>query len=194
VSSPAPSPPGLPRPPVALGCFGILAAILVVGLGLGLLVVFLESGSDDGHVRLDVLEAYAPGSVTRFAESGFYLVRLAGGDLLALSDLDAANRARTDGRCRVGTIGPADPEQPALMARYAASFSPSAEGTAFFFREDCLAAVYDVSGLRLDGPGRNLDRHPVEIDDEGHVVVNVARRTCSARDGAELFAATECTP
>ncbi len=164
---------------------GLLFLIVLLG------VVFLESGADSGRVALEPAAAYARGTVTRVAERGFYVVRLANGDFLAISDLDAANRAAADRRCRVAPIPATDPELAGLIARYRAAFSPPAAGSTLIFREDCRGALYDLAGVRVD-EGPNLDRFETSIDGQDRLVVNTARRSCSQRTAAALVVKQAC--
>lgn len=181
------------RPPVFLGCFTALAfLVLVFGLG-AFLIVFLESGADTGRVRLEEADAYAPGTVDFVGEENLYLVRLPGGDFLALSDLDAANRARPERRCRVAPMAMTDARLPGLLERYAGRMSAAAAGTTLIFREECGGATYDVTGLRLDAEGRNLDRYPVSIDATGHVVVDTSKRECSERRETSQYVGVKCS-
>lgn len=181
-----------PRPPVFLGCFTAVAfLVLVLGLG-AFLIVFLESGADTGRVRLEEADAYAPGTVDFVGEENLYLVRLAGGDFLALADLDAANRARPERRCRVAPLPVTDTRLPGILERYGGRMSAAAAGTTLVFREECDGAMYDVTGLRLDADGRNLDRYPVSIDQAGHVVVDTSKRECSERRETAQYAEVEC--
>ncbi len=180
------------RPPVFLGCFTAVA-VLVLLFGLGaFLIVFLESGADTGKVRLEDAEAYAPGTVDFVGEENLYLVRLQGGDYLALSDLDAANRARPERRCRVAPLAVTDSRLPGILERYGGRMSAAATGTTLVFREDCDGAMYDVTGLRLDAEGRNLDRYPVSIDETGHVVVDTSKRECSERRETGQYVDVKC--
>lgn len=180
------------RPPVFLGCFTAVA-VLVLLFGLGaFLIVFLESGADTGKVRLEDAEAYAPGTVDFVGEENLYLVRLQGGDYLALSDLDAANRARPERRCRVAPLAVTDSRLPGILERYGGRMSAAATGTTLVFREDCGGAMYDVTGLRLDAEGRNLDRYPVSIDETGHVVVDTSKRECSERHETGQYVDVKC--
>jgi hypothetical protein len=157
------------------------AAAFVVVVALSL-VIFLESGSNAGRVTLNVLEAYPPGTVTRFPEEGFYVVRLPDGAVLALSDLDRANRVATGRRCKVAPIAAADPAYRPTLDRYVASFSREATGATLIFREECHGAIYDAAGMRLDSTGPNLDRLGTMLDEAGRLVVLTARRECSLRD------------
>jgi hypothetical protein len=180
------------RPPLALGCAIIVAAVVVVVAAAAWFVGFLESGSNTGRVTLDPLAAYPPGTVTRFAKDGFYVVRLPGGAVLALSDLDAANRASAGRRCKVAPIPPADPGYQPALERYRSSFSAEATGATLIFREDCNGALYDAAGMRLDTAGRNLDRFATTVDETGRLVVITVRRECSVRDGDEGHRIVAC--
>ncbi len=180
------------RPPVLLGCLSAVAvAVLAFGF-VAFLIVFLESGADTGKVRLEHAETYQRGTVQFIGAENLYLVRLMDGSFVALDDLDAANRARPERRCRVAILPASDERLPGIIGEYGAGMSPAAKGSALVFREDCGGAIYDVTGLRLDAGERNLDRYPVTIDAAGNVVVDTARRECSQRDGAELFAEASC--
>jgi len=180
------------RPPVLLGCVAA-AAVVVLAIGmLAFLIVFLESGADTGRVKLEHVETYPRGTVHFIGEENLYLVRLMDGSLLALDDLDAANRARPERRCRVAILAGTDPRLPGIVEEFGTRMSPAAKGSTLVFREDCDGAVYDFTGLRLDAEGRNLDRYPVSIDATGAVVVDTSKRECSQREGAELFAKSSC--
>jgi len=180
------------RPPVLLGCLSAVAvAVLAFGF-VAFLIVFLESGADTGKVRLEHAETYQRGTVQFIGAENLYLVRLMDGSFVALDDLDAANRARPERRCRVAILPASDERLPGIIGEYGAGMSPAAKGSALVFREDCGGAIYDVTGLRLDAEGRNLDRYPVTIDTAGKVVVDTSQRECSQRDGADLFAKGAC--
>jgi hypothetical protein len=173
-----------PRPPVLLGCVTALAALVFL-FGIGsCLVVYWESGADTGKVRLELAEAYGPGTVQFVGAHNLYIARLPGGAFLALADLDAANRANPARRCRVYPIPAADPALPALLDRYRGRLSTEARGSTLIFREDCNGALYDFTGIRLDADGPNLDRYPTSIDTDGYLVVDTSRRTCTVRSGS----------
>ena len=187
-----PAPSSL-RPPVALGCTAAAAFVGLVVLAIVMAVIFLDSGADAGQVTLDPIASYGVGSVTRLADRGLYVVRLRGTEILALGDLDAANRATMDRRCRVAPIATDDPDLPGLVVRYANSFSPAAAGGSLIFREDCNGALYDATGVRLDSEAPNLDRYPTAISDDGRLVVNTARRLCTQRAGVERYVEVSCS-
>ena len=181
----------LQRPSMLVGC--LLFAVLVSGMALlgGFCVVFLESGTDSKAV-LEVPEAYEPGSVTFVPEENVYLVRLEEGQFLALSDLDAFNRARPGQRCRVQPIGRADPVLAELLEEHGHEFSPAARGSNFLFRDPCAGTLYDLTGVRVGSPGPNLDRHEVGIDDQDRITIDVATRQCTQREEDDFFAEIEC--
>jgi hypothetical protein len=180
------------RPPVLLGCVAAVAFVVVVFGFFAFLIVFLESGAATGKVQLEDAEAYAPGSVEFIGEENLFLVRLGDGEYLALADLDAANRARPERRCRVAPMQRTDARLPAILERYSSRMSADAAGSTLVFREECGGAMYDVTGLRLDTDGPNLDRYPVSIDSAGRVVVDTAKRHCSQREQLKPFAPTGC--
>jgi hypothetical protein len=155
-------------------------------------IQYLESGANSGKVTLLPYEEYEVGAFEYQPARHFFLVRLDRETFIALSDLDAANRAALGRRCRVAPIAASDPDLPALLERYRDRMNPALAGSTLLLREDCFGAVYDASGLRLDRDGRNLDRHPVALDGEGRVVVDVSRRSCSERSGSELFVPVPC--
>lgn len=177
--------------PSAAGC--VLGALAMGALvfAVAFVVIFLESGADSGAIVLRDQRAYARGTATHVTEHGFFLVRL-GGDLLALSDLDAANRTASGQRCRVHTIEPGTAAADDLLGRFAGRVSPAAVGTVLLLGEDCNGAVYDIAGVRLDGDGPNLDRLGVALDDRGRVVVTPQERTCSERVGGDYALPRDC--
>ena len=175
-----------------MGCGVIVGAFVIASVAFFAFVTFLESGSDTGKVTLEPVESYAPGNVTRAAEHGFFIVVLPDGELLALSDLDAANRASEDSRCRVAPISANDPALVEAMDAYQARMSPEAQSMGLVFREDCNNAHYDALGTRLDADGPNLDRLATSADEMDRLVVDTATRSCSTREGADLAIPVEC--
>lgn len=184
--------PAGPRPPVALGCIGVIAFIgVVVVLGVAA-VGFLESGANSGKLVLAPADSYANGAVEFVAERNVYVARLGDGSFVALSDLDGANRASAQRRCRVSPIPITDPKLPGLLSRYTGRMSALAVGTTLLFREDCNSAIYDVTGVRLDTDAANLERHPVDIDAARRLTVDVSKRICTKREGANPLAVASC--
>ena len=179
------------RPPVALGCTFAAAGIGFAVVLIIFLLIFLNSGANSGTVVLEKPEAYPAGTVQYQQADNFYLVRLQDGKFLALSDLDAANRASSR-RCRVHPLTSADPVRAQLVAQYAGRMSPQAAGSTYLLREDCNLAVYDFTGQRLDDEAPNLDRLAVATNKQGRLTVDVTKRTCTQRDGAQSFAPITC--
>lgn len=165
--------------------------LFIIGIGIVFFIAFMESGADTGKEVLQPASAYPPGTVQYESKHNYYVVRTADGAFLALSDLDAANRASAR-KCRVAQVDLQDPALPGLLQQYASKMSPQAVGSTLLFRENCNSAVYDFTGLRLDGPGPNLDRYPVSVNNEGRLTVDVTRRTCTEREGAQPFAPIAC--
>lgn len=174
-----------------LGCLSALLVLFVVGVGAAFFIVFLESGADTGKEVLQPASAYPPGTVKYENSHNYYVVRTADGKYLALADLDAANRASAR-KCRVARIDLQDPTLPELLQKYGGKMSPQAAGSTFLFRENCNSAIYDFTGLRLDAQGPNLDRYPVNINEQGRLTVDVTKRVCTEREGAQLFAPIPC--
>lgn len=192
MSGPRVETPHVLRPPVALGCVGAVAAIALLAFAAWFALTFLDSGANSGKLTLDPAESYGRGSIDYVSEHNFYLVRLGDGAFVALADLDAANRANAQRRCRAAPVPASDPGLPALISRYGGQFSSGAAGSTLLLREDCNHAVYDVAGLRLDAEGPNLDRYRVDVDSQGRLTVDLSRRLCTHRDGAQDFAPTSC--
>jgi len=186
--------PETPSPrPVLLGCVGAAATVILLVLAVVFVVVFLESGADDGQLELQPEAAYDEGSVEFVGERNLYLVRLTGDDFYALHDLDAANRANARRRCRVSPVPSNDPGLPALLDQYRANMSPPARGSTLLFREACNNAIYDVTGVRLDNPSApNLDRYPVAIRSNGRVTIDLTERICTRRTPTGPFTPTPC--
>ncbi|HJP40878.1 MAG TPA: hypothetical protein QGF35_04150 [Dehalococcoidia bacterium] len=175
---------------MALGCFLTIATIGLLTLTVIFLVVFLESGADTGEVVLLDQRTYPPGTIIHVAEHGFFVVRI-GADLLAISDLDAAN-ATAGRKCRARLVPPGSEVRPGPEPTLLGRASPEAEGSVLFLAEECNGAVYDVVGTRLDRDGPNLDRFAVEIDDSGSIVVDRQSRSCTLRRDEALRLERDC--
>lgn len=186
------STPQTVRPPVFLGCFFAVAALLFVIFAAVFFIQFLESGANDGKVRLDVPDAYALGSVEFNGEHNFYLVRLPDATFLALSDLDAANRANQARRCRVALTDLTDGTLGSPAETLSRRMTPAATGATAVLRETCNGAIYDIAGARLNGDGPNLDRFPISVASDGHLRVDTSARTCTQRNGPADFAPNPC--
>ena len=157
------------------------------------MTVYLDSGANTGEMVLNDARAYADGSYEYVGERNYFVVRLPDSSFVALSDLDAANRATPDRRCRVQAVPPEDPGNAALIEAYGRRITPQAGGWNLVFRETCNGAVYDAAGIRLDRDGRNLDRFPASVDPEGRLVVDVSERECTERNGTNTFRSAACS-
>ena len=180
------------RPPVALGCafmVTVLVALFVVG---ACITVYLDSGADTGEMVLNDARAYADASYQYVGDRNYFVVRLPDSSFVALSDLDAANRATPARRCRVQPVPPEDPANGAIVAEYGQRISSQAGGWTLVFRETCNGALYDAAGIRLDRDGRNLDRFPASVDEDGRLVVDVSERECSTRESANTYRLVGC--
>jgi hypothetical protein len=180
------------RPPVALGCGTAVLAAAGVVLAFVFFVVFLNGGSASSTVTLAAADSYAPGTVTYNGDHRFYIVRLKEGQFIILADMDAANEASTTRKCRVQPLKPDDPKLLPMLNQYGPKMSPQAQSTTFLFREACNGAVYDITGVRLDGTGPNLARYASEIDPGGKLVVDLRSKHCSLRGSTNFFAPTAC--
>jgi hypothetical protein len=169
----------------------MLFALAIVGFAAFFLAGFLESGAGGGQLALDPAESYAAGTVSYIPTRNVYVVRQADRSFIALSDLDAANRAAPT-RCRVAQIALADPVLPGLLQQYGSRMSAAAAGSTLILRESCNRAAYDATGLRLDRDGPNLDRFAVGIDSQGRLTVDMTKRTCTERTATQPFAPTAC--
>ena len=180
------------RPPVFLGCAALVGAVVLVVLIVAFGLIFLNSGADHGTVVLNDAADYAPGSEQYISAHNFFIVRLGDGSFVALADLDAANRTNTSRQCRVAPVLPGDASLPGLISTLSSRMSPLASGSTLVFREDCFNAVYDITGTRLDKDAPNLDRFATSIDSSGRLNVDLAKRSCSQRSGADLALPISC--
>jgi hypothetical protein len=168
------------------------AAVVLTVFVVAFALAYLDSGADAGKLVLDDAQAYGRGTVEFVSQRNLFLVRLADGSFLALSDLDAANRASPQRRCRVSPMPVDDARLPGLLQRFGSRSSEQAGGSTLLFREDCNGAIYDVAGARLDAAGPNLDRYPVGVRSDGKLTVDVGKRQCTERAGREAFAPVSC--
>lgn len=184
--------PELAKPPVALGCFFAVSVVVAIFGLAAFAIVFLESGADTGKIELDAADSYRAGTAEFVSEHNIYLVRLPDGSFVALADMDAANRASTGSRCRVGVAPLAEADSPLSTEQLRSRMSAEAAGSSVVLRETCFGAVYDIAGVRLTGDGRNLDRFDVGIDSGGRVVADRSERSCSVREGATWASPVDC--
>ena len=136
-----------------LGCLvgGGLFVAGVVG-AVAVLALLPLLGSD--NIDLGRVDEYPRGSVVYRATDGFFVVRLADGELLALSDVDPHNpRGRSS--CRV-TFRPD-------LAPAGARSGAAAAGVFF---DACSGSMYDISGRGMSGDGLDLRRIEIERSDD----------------------------
>ena len=181
-----------PRPPVVLGCGLMITAVVALFVVGACLTIYLDSGANTGEMVLEDARAYAFGSYEYVGARNYFIVRLPDGAFLALADLDAANRATPERRCRVQAVPAGDPAHAALLELHGRRISTFTGGWTLMFRESCNGAVYDAAGIRLDRDGRNLDRFPVSVNPERRLVVDVSARECSLRQAASYLRSTSC--
>ncbi len=184
---------GPARPPVALGCalmVTIVVALFVVG---ACVTVYLDSGADTGEMVLDDADAYAAASYQYVGSRNYFVVRLPDASFVALSDLDAANRANAQRRCRVQAVPPEDPANAPLIEQFGNRISVQSGGWDLVFRETCNGAIYDAAGIRIDRDGRNLDRYPASVSSNGNLIVDVSTRECTERQAASLTRTVPCS-
>ena len=107
----------------------------------------------DGRIRLGVLDGVQPGQVVYHATDHVFVVRLADGSPLVLSDIDPHNPPGRD-RCRV-------------------TFRPElgGPGEAGRFFDACSGATYDLAGRGLQGDGLDLRSVAVELDADGQLSI-----------------------
>ena len=128
------------RPGCVVG-LALIAVGMVIGIAYG---AFSLRG---GGIDLGYEDDYALASVVYRSTDGLFVVRLADGELIALSDVDPHNPP--GGECRV-------------------SFRPDlagADGYGRFF-DICSGAMYDISGRGL-GDSLDLRRLPLERGEDG---------------------------
>lgn len=149
---------------IALG----LVSLAAVGVGAALIVLFVARQPDavgsqpdavgrqpDALVDAGSVDDFAPASVTTFEENRFHLVRLEGGEFLALYWTDP----------HLGCTVPWRPDF-------------EFQGKRGFFRNPCHGETYDIAGHRVFGPSpRDLDRYEVKIEGS-RVLVDTSQLIC----------------
>jgi nitrite reductase/ring-hydroxylating ferredoxin subunit len=128
----------------------LLGIVLVAVVGVVLAFAWPQGGSGP-WTTLGETDDFAPGSVTTFSEHDLHLVRLTGGEFLALSREDPGDgctvpwRAEFKFKDRTG-----------------------------WFRNPCHASTYDMSGACVSGPCvRGLDQYVLRVH-EGEVQVDTS--------------------
>ena len=135
---------------------GCLVAVAMMALGAILVLLGPRLiGDGDGRVEVGRVTDYEPGTVVYWSTDRLFVVRLLGGEVIALSDLDPHN---PPGRrsCRVSF-------RPDLAVT-------TEDGRGVFF-DACTGSLYDLEGRGLAGDGFDLLRLPVDQDDAGRLTV-----------------------
>jgi len=133
---------------------GCLVSVGLFALGAILVLAFVGvQGRSDGRIRLGSLDGVQPGQVIYHATDHVFVVRLADGSPLVLSDIDPHNPPGRD-RCRV-------------------TFRPDlgGPGEAGRFFDACSGATYDLAGRGLQGDGLDLRSVAVELDADGQLSI-----------------------
>jgi hypothetical protein len=135
----------------------VLGALLVTAL-------LALQGRGDGRIRLGSLDRVPPGAVVYHASDHVFVVRLADGTPLVLSDLDPHNPPGSDS-CRVtfrpdlgGRDGSVRPD-------------PGGEAGSGRFFDACSGAQYDLAGRGLQGDGLDLLRVTFHLDAESQLSI-----------------------
>lgn len=126
------------RPVVIIGSLLLLALIGYLGYSCAATL----GGSANYSAPVS---RFAPNSVTYLAGSGTYLVRLADGSFLALSEAEATSADRVAG----------------CVIRYRPDLS--AGGQQGVFRGDCHGTLYNRMGIAVQGSALPMQRHPVNV-------------------------------
>ncbi len=170
-----------------LGLFAVAFAATVTLLVLA--AAFLWPSTADG-VAMQTFDAgvaasYEPGSIHRFEAQHLYLVRRSDSSFVALYDWDAwAQRRYQDGatemaQCRVQTMPEDDLAYRGDLQSIRSKYTREQGIENVVLRSGCDGSSFDAIGRLGFGPaGADLDRFPVYIAPNGHVVVTLSQRTC----------------
>jgi hypothetical protein len=161
-----------------------LAGLAVVLAGLALLVSATRGDTPRGRiVDAATRESYLIREPVLFALDDFFLVPLQDGSFVALYAYPPGNAGHVRG-CRIrweptmtfeayqaGTGATPVPIDQQMLVR--------ATG---LWHEGCHGSRWDARGQYLFGPaGRDLDRFPVRVLDDGRIRIDTRRLHCSAR-------------
>ncbi len=172
------------------GRIALLVAGLVVlaGLiGLGLTFLWPSSTGPALSQSFDAGQAagYAPASIHYFEEQHLYLVRRSDGSFVALYDWNARAQGQyqrgDEGKeaCRVQVLSPDSPAYEGDLGAIRADYAPEPGLENVVLRSGCDGTSFDALGRHGFGPSPgDLDRFPLFIDSQGHVIVTLAQRQC----------------
>ena len=124
--------------------------LVLAGVAIGVVLGALRLGEGDG-IDLGNVDDYALASVVYRSTDGLFVVRLQGGEVIALSDVDPHDPPGSEA-CRV-TFRP--------------DLGEANEGGRFF--DICSGALYDISGRALGEDGLDLRRLPLQQDEGGEL-------------------------
>lgn len=159
----------------ALRVFVVLAVLTAIGLAIGFAFDNDNANIPTDDVNAGPAENYLRGDVSYLGTEHVYIVRLEDGTLLAIYDLspkqqelNSGCRLAFDERAQLGTL-----EQ-----------LPGFEGA---FVEECdgARAVWRADGMRAFGSGYgNLDQFPTSTNDQGELIIDTSKRSCTRSRGA----------
>jgi hypothetical protein len=183
-SAPAPLPSNEARGRLVLLFVG---AVCIIGL-LVLAIAFLWPSTSDGasthSFDAGAASAFQPGSIHYFEDQHLYVVRRSDSSFIALYDWDSwaqfvyqageADKAH----CRVRiTEEQLVPNQGTLqLIRAAYPIEQGLENVVL--RSGCEGSAFDPLGRHGFGPAYDLDRFPVYVATNGHVIVTLSQRQC----------------
>jgi hypothetical protein len=122
--------------------FVLLFAFAVLGIAFVAGLCIRGRPGDDFETRLDRLRPDDPVFVS---SRGFYVVRLASGEVLALDQHELRREDHLAG----------------CVIRYRETLAAGDRIGAF--RSDCTGTLYDLTGRPIDGGGPPMRRHPVTV-------------------------------
>ncbi len=151
---------------------------MALGLVLALiaLLVWLTGapGRDPDLVKVGRIQDFRTEQPVHFEEHGFWLVLLASGKFLALSDLDTHPAFREQG-CRIRW-------RPDIVF----------EGRSGWFRGDCSGSNFDLEGRVASGPSpRSMDSYRALLTEES-VWVDMRRLYCGAAPASDYKYPLDC--
>ena len=167
----------------------LLIPLAVMAGLLVLAVAFLWPSTADG-VSMQTFDAgvaagYEPGSIHHFEAQHLYLVRRNDSSFVALYDWDAwAQRryqagATETAQCRVQIMPEDDLAYRGDLQSIRSKYTQEQGIENVVLRSGCDGSSFDAIGRLGFGPaGADLDRFPVYIAPNGHVVVTLSQRTC----------------
>ena len=158
---------------VTFAMFALLALAFVVTV-VGSFLDDTDNPEVATTINVGSAEGYEPGSVIHYDVEHIFVVRLAGGEFIALYDKSPQQQERL-GDCRVRYD---EDRLPAGLDQL-----PGMEGALV---EVCneLTTIWRVDGQFASGTGYgNLDRFETSIDQNGDLLIDISERTCTRSRG-----------